>query len=405
MRVLFVHQNFPGQFKYLAPALARSGFTVKALSLRAGVQVEGVDIHTYSLQSSSTPQIHRLARDFESKVIRGEACARAANAIRQSGFIPDVIYAHSGWGEALFLKEVFPESKLIGYFEFFYRAKGQDLGFDPEFPVSAETSWRVSTKNAANLLTLEACDLGITPTQWQRQTYPLPWQSQIEVLHEGVDTDRVRPSLGARVKLGSETFSREDEIITFVARNLEPYRGFHTFMRALPVILEQRPNARVLIVGGCQPGYGDPSSCGRSWQEVMLDEVGDSLDHSRVFFLGAVAYDAFVRVLQVSSVHVYLTYPFVLSWSLLEAMAAECAILASRTGPVEEVIVDGENGVLVDFFDPVNLANRVNELLVHRSERQRLGAAARQTVLDRFDLHHQCLPSQIELIQRLTQNQ
>ena len=401
MRILFVHQNFPGQFKHLAPALARSGATVKAITRRQDGQAEHVDIVSYQAKKGSTPNVHHLSRDFEAKTIRGEACAKAAQALRDAGFVPDVIYAHPGWGDALFLKDVFPDSKLVGYFEFFYRASGLDLGFDPEFPISEEDAWRVRMKNATNLLTLDACDAGISPTQWQKSTYPKRWHSDIEVIHEGIDTDHVRADPATWVQLGSEKFTRDDEIITYVARNLEPYRGFHVFMRALPEILARRPKARVLIVGGSAVSYGKPSPCGRTWKDALMSELGDCLDRERVFFLDAVPYASFLRVLQVSSVHIYLTYPFVLSWSLLEAMAAECAVVASRGGPVEEVINNGENGLLVDFFDRDALVASVCSALDNRNIRRQWGEAARKTIVNRFDLARACLPKQIDFITKI----
>lgn len=401
MRILFVHQNFPGQFVHLARELAARGHEVRALTLNEGVNFPDVELAPYKIRRSQSPDAHWLARDFETKVIRGEACAQAAQQLKAKGFKPDVICAHPGWGEALFLKDVFPSVPLLGYLEYFYRATGQDFGFDPEFPAQPEDAWRVRLKNSMNLQALNTCDALLTPTEWQRCTFPSTWREQIQVIHEGVDTQTIKPAPDAWVQLGDHRYRRDDELITFVARNLEPYRGFHIFMRALPELLRRHPRARVLIVGGDGVSYGLPPGTAENWRTLLLREIGDTLDLSRVFFLGWVSYDAFIRILRVSSVHVYLTYPFVLSWSLLEAMASECAIVGSRTGPVEDAIADRETGLLVGFFDQSALVDAVSELLGDRALRARMGANARQHVQEHFDLRTRCLPDQLALISTL----
>jgi glycosyltransferase involved in cell wall biosynthesis len=412
MRILFVHQNFPGQFKHLAPALARRpGFDVRALVLQQGVppQWEGVRLHTYQTTRGSTPGIHPWVGDIETKAIRGEAAFRAALALRDDGFVPDLIIAHPGWGESLFLKEVWPRARLAIYSELFYHTEGADVGFDPEFtPPDPAYRCRLQLKNAGNLLQFQSADAGISPTHWQADSFPAAFRDKITVIHDGIDCDAVAPNQAARLTLnGNLPLSCDDEIITFVNRNLEPYRGYHVFMRALPELLRRRPKARVLIVGGDGVSYGAPPPEGQSWKAIYLNEIRPQLadaELERVHFLGRIAYDHFIALLQISTVHVYLSYPFVLSWSLLEAMSAGCAIVASDTAPVREAIRSGETGLLVDFFDRAGLVDAVCGLLDMPAERARLGTAARAHARHHYDLRTVCLPAQLAWAMSLLEN-
>lgn len=417
LRLLFIHQNFPGQFKHLAPALAREGHEVLALTLQKVPPSvwNGVRIIPYSVSRGSTPNIHPWLIDFETKVIRGEACMRAMLHLKESGFTPDAIIAHPGWGETLFVKEVWPEVPLGIYCEFFYHIKGADVGFDPEFPIKDPVgeACRLKLKNLNYLLHFEIAKAGIAPTKWQASLFPEPFRSKITVVHDGIDTETLKPNPQASLTIirpdGKKiTLTRSDEIITFVNRNLEPYRGYHIFMRALPKILRLRPKVKVLIVGGDGVSYGappDPARYGkRSWKQIFIDEVRPKISDEaweRVYFLGIIPYESFVALLQVSTVHVYLTYPFVLSWSLLEAMSIGCAIVASNTEPVREVICDGETGFLVDFFDVEGLAERVCELLDDPERRARLGKKAREFVVENYDLKRVCLPKQLAWVEEL----
>jgi glycosyltransferase involved in cell wall biosynthesis len=325
-----------------------------------------------------------------------------------------VIVAHPGWGESLFLQQVWPAARLGIYCEYFYRAEGGDVGFDPEFPsTEPDAVCRLQMKNANYELHFALAHAGLAPTQWQASLFPQPFASRISVIHDGIRTDRVRPDAQARVQLqtanGPLSLGRSDEVITFVNRNLEPYRGYHQFMRALPALLKARPQARVLIIGGNEVSYGaapppGPGGKPQTWREIFLNEVKDQLDLNRVHFVGKVPYADFLLVLQVSTVHVYLTYPFVLSWSLLEAMSAGCAIVASDTAPVREAIRHGETGQLVKFFDTAALAQQVVALCENPAERARLGAQARAFAVENYDLETRCLPRQIEWVAQLAKD-
>lgn len=408
MNILFIHQNFPGQFKFLAPALSGQGHHVVAMTMqKVNVNVwQGVKLVPYTANRGTTPNVHPWVSDFETKTIRGEACFRAALKLKASGFTPDVIIAHPGWGESLFLKDVWPVARLGIYCEFFYHPHGADVGFDPEFPVKdAGEVCRLRLKNLNNLLHFEVADAGISPTHWQADTFPEPFRSRISVVHDGIDTVAVAPDANANLTLnGNITLTKTDEIITFVNRNLEPYRGYHIFMRALPQILECRPKARVLIVGGDDVSYGARAGNGQKWKDIFAREVRPQIidaNWERVHFLGNIPYQQFIPLLQLSTLHVYLTYPFVLSWSLLEAMSAGCAIVASDTRPLREAIRHDDTGRLVDFFDVPGLVSAVCTLLDDAAARARLGANARSFAVNNYDLKTVCLPRQLEWVEGL----
>ncbi|HEY7803957.1 MAG TPA: glycosyltransferase, partial [Orrella sp.] len=287
------------------------------------------------------------------------------------------------------------------YCEFYYADQGTDVGFDPEFAShDPSDACRLRMKNVNNLLHFEVADAGISPTEWQKSTFPLPFREKIDVVHDGIQTDLLKPNANAWLELGPRKLTRTDEIITFVNRNLEPYRGYHIFMRALPKLLKARPNARVLIVGGDGVSYGTSAPAGQTWQQIFLDEVKADIDMSRVHFLGRIPYHHFISLLQISTVHVYLTYPFVLSWSLIEAMSCGCAIVASDTKPVQEAIRHNETGVLTPFFEAGQLADQITRLLDDPIKRQRLGQAARAFAIKHYDLNLVCLPRMLSMIER-----
>lgn len=404
MRVLFVHQNFPGQYLHLARYLgSQPGNEVIFITQRQEGELPGVKKVVYRPRRVVTPQIHHYLRESEAAVLNAQEVARVAADLRQAGFVPDVMLGHNGWGEIWYLRDIFPGSPLVGYFEFFYRLQDADVGFDPTDPVTPDTAPRLRTKNLGNLLGLEAANLGQCPTQWQKSGYPKRYHPILRAMHEGVDSQVVVPDPTARLRIADKEIelAAGEETVTYVARNLEPYRGFHIFMRSLPRILQRRPQARVVIVGGDDVSYGARLPEGRTFKEESLRELKDSVDLSRIHFLGRVPYSTFMKVLQISRVHVYLTYPFVLSWSMLEAMSAGCFVVGSRTPPVEEVIRDCGNGVLVDFFSPNEIADRVVEALEDQRAHQSIRQNARQTILEEYDLCTICLPAHINFVNTL----
>jgi len=404
MKILFTHQNAFGQYLHLARHLASvPSNEVVFITQRPDVEMPGVRMVRYKPRRPVTPQIHHYLADIEAAILNGQEVARVALELKQSGFVPDLMLGHNGWGEIWYLKDVFPNSLLLGYMEFFYRFRGADIGFARGEAEMFDTALRIRTKNLGNLLGLDAIDWGHSPTQWQRSLYPATVQPVISVVHEGINTSHVMPDPLAQLTLsnGNVTVSAGDEIVTYVARNLEPHRGFETFMRSLPKILSQRPRAHVIIVGGDGVSYGRQLPDGQSYKQRMLDEVGPALDMSRVHFLGHVPYSTFVKVLQVSRAHVYLTFPFVLSWSMLEAMSAGCLVIGSRTPPVEEVISHNANGLLADFFAPDEIAQHVIDALSDRRQHDEIRNAARATVINKYDLQRVCLPAQIGLLEHL----
>lgn len=401
MRVLFVHQNFPGQYRHIAPSIARrKGVQVVGLGENAGDALPGVKHIRYKAPPVGHKDTHRYVRRFETAVFRGQHVARACLALKEKGFTPDLICCHPGWGEAIYLKDVFPDAKTLYYFEFYYRSSGADVGFDPPGqPVHIDDACRVRTLNTTHLLSLDSADWGQTPTQWQASRFPEWARARMSVIHEGIDTDAIRRDERAVYTLpDGRTLTAEDEVVSFVARGLEPYRGFHVFMRALPEILARRPKAQVVMVGGEDPHYGAKPKEGGTWKDLLLAELGDRVDRARLHFPGKIPHAELGRLMSVSSAHVYLTYPFVLSWSLLEAMSSSCAIIGSRTAPVQEVITDGETGVLVDFFSPEEVAAAVVRALEKPEEMLPMRAAARRFAREHYDLHRVCLPKHLALV-------
>jgi glycosyltransferase involved in cell wall biosynthesis len=366
MRILVIHQNFPGQFGHLVHAWAkRPGWDVRGLGRETAPGLPGfTQLTRYRLARAGHRQQHPYLRQMEAATLHGQAVARALLAMKQTGFTPDVILAHPGWGETLYVKDVYPNARLIHLCEWYYNSDGADLGFDPEFPISFDDRARIRTWNALHTLNLTLCDAAVSPTHWQRSRHPQIFQPKISVQHEGIATAELGPDATASITTPSGvTLKAGDPVITYAARNLEPYRGFHIFMRALERIQRAHPTCQALIVGGNEVSYGKRPKDAPNWRTKMLQEV--SLDPARTHFLGKVPYAQYLRVLQVSAAHVYLTYPFVLSWSLLEAMGCGAPIIASDTAPVREVLRDRVNSRLVNFFDTNALEQNVQEALEH----------------------------------------
>ena len=402
MKILLMHPNFPAQFLNLCLLLGpHPECEVVYLTAKKEGELPGVRKVLFENAKPSHAQTHPFVHDVESAVRQGQSAYRAALQLKQQGFYPDVILGHSGWGSTLFMRDLFPRAALVGYFEWFYHARGVDLDFDPDNPLTKLGELRIRAINVPFLLDLTACDGGICPTRWQAQQFPKEFQSKLWVCHDGVQTERYVPSPGKRLcfpDLGID-LPENSEVVTYVGRGMETYRGFPQFMQAMASVLKQRPQCHVVIVGAERIAYGGKKPTGyASYKEWAKSEI--DLDWSRVHFTGLLPRNRYLEVLQASSAHIYLSFPFVLSWSMMEAMSAGCLLIGSNTPPVREMIVDGQNGLLVDFYDVAALAERTVEVLSRPQDFAGLRQAARQTILDGYDWHH-LLPKQLDFLQQM----
>jgi glycosyltransferase involved in cell wall biosynthesis len=405
MEFLFLHQNFPGQYRHLSAALAGRGDRVWAIGGPTARAIRGVELHRYDPQpAAAVPTCHPWAADLQTKCLRAEAVGALLEHLLQEGLRPDLVIGHPGWGELLPVPDLLPGVPVLHQVEFVYQLEGGDTGFDPEF---ARPGWRERTRlrlrRAPQLLAFHDLDWGLAPTRWQASTAPSGFRDRLSVIHEGIDTDCIAPVDSAEIRLEKAglVFRPGDEVVSFAARQLEPYRGFHRFLRMLPRLQALRPAAHVLIVGRDGVSYGSTPPAGGSWRAVLLSELEGQLDLSRIHFVGQVPHPVLHDLFRVCGCHVYLTVPFVLSWSLLEAMACGAVVIGSATPPVQEVIEHGRNGLLVDFFDADGLAHTIATVLADPGAHRPLAEAARATVLQRYDLRTVCLPRQLALVDDL----
>ncbi|HYZ20964.1 MAG TPA: glycosyltransferase family 4 protein [Rhodopila sp.] len=406
MKFLFVHQNFPGQFLHIVRHLVASGrHEVLFITEPNPNQMAGVRKVPYVRPVQNNASTHVAARELDNGVRRAEAVFKAGYGLRHLGFEPDIIIGHHGWGEMLNLGDLWPNAPMLGYMEFYYQHDRADVNFDPEFPTDPLEFPRIRAKNAINHIALNLGTPGQTPTQWQLSTYPDWARPSIDLIWEGVDLDLCAPDPAARRKvlqIGGMTIRPTDKLVTYVSRDLEPYRGFHVMMRALPEIMRARKDVKFVLVGGNGVSYGGPPAQGGTWREVMLAELGARLDMERVMFPGRVPYEMHLSLLRRSDAHVYLTYPFVASWSLREALAAGCPIIGSDTEPVREFITHGENGLLTPCLQPKRLAQAVLRLLDDRGLSRTLRGNARAYAEQRLSMQDY-LKQYCSVIERLTE--
>jgi glycosyltransferase involved in cell wall biosynthesis len=402
MKILLMHPNFPAQFLNLCLALGKHpDFEIVYLTAKKEMELPGVRKIYFEPSAEPRPETHHYVHSTEKAVRQGQSAYKAALKLKKAGFVPDIVLGHSGWGSTLFMKDLFPEAAMIGYFEWFYHAHGSDMDFDPEDPITIDAELRARTLNVPFLLDLSACDAGICPTLWQQQQFPPEYRRKLWVCHDGVQCERLVPAAGTKINFPDLKIDLTDakEVITYVGRGMERYRGFPPFMQAMAKVLKRRPDCQVVIVGAERIAYGGKKPVGYdSYKEWAKKEV--DLDWSRVHFTGLLPRNRYLQVLQASSLHVYLTYPFVLSWSMLEAMSCGCLLLASDTPPVREIIVDGENGLLTDFFSVQSIAERAEEALSRQQEYRGIRAAARQTILDSYDWR-KIIPEQVAFLRHM----
>lgn len=406
MQLLLIHHNFPGQFRDLAGAWCAKGHQVLALGERPlDVSLEGLTYLAYGPDPAVDDDGHgsSIDPDLEQAFRRGLRVAQACRELQQQDYSPDAVIVHSSWGEALHLRGVWPEAVLIAYPELFGSPRCLGYGLDPDLaPISPELEACIERKNLLALAAIQAADGVVVPTAFQRSTFPADLQQRLTVIHEGVDTHRVAPNpLCSMTVADALTLRPGDPVVTFASRHLEPLRGIRTLMRALPALLGAHRTVQVLIAGELEgSGYGGASEHPLGYSGALLEELGDRIDRSRVHFLGHLPYPQLLGLFQVSAAHVYLTYPYTLSWSLLEAMACGAAVVGSAGGPVGEVIQHGRNGLMVSFDDAAALAGALHRLLSHPEERRRLGVAARRTVVKGYGLEASA-QSYLELIREL----
>ncbi|MEX0284848.1 MAG: glycosyltransferase family 4 protein [Paracoccaceae bacterium] len=406
MKILFVHQNMPGQYREMVQWLAAQGEheLVFLTQRKDAPSIPGVRTVRYSTHHRPAQDAYGLSKVWEEASGAGFGAAMAARDLeRKDGFKPDIVLGHTGWGELLFFKEVWKDVPILGFFEYFYRAKGGPVGFDPNDKVTDHTPFLLHARNAVPFANIHVVDKGTAPTMWQRDTFPPSFHDKMYVCHDGIRTDKLVPDRNVKLGLGrlDRELTREDEVFTYIARNMEHTRGFHVFMKALPEIQKARPNARVLILGGNDVSYGRKSKHQGGFRGEMEAQVGHLVDWDRVHFLGQVPYSKFCDVIRLSRCHIYLTMPFVLSWSLLEAMSMEATIVASDVLPVREAIEHGKTGMLVDFFDHEALAAQVSDVLAKPDDYAHLGPAARASVVERYDFLTRCLPEHVRQINAL----
>jgi glycosyltransferase involved in cell wall biosynthesis len=405
VKFLFVHQNYPGQFLHITRHLvAAKRHEVVFVTEPNSNEIIGVRKVPYARPKLDISETHIAARELDNGARRAEAVHKTALGLKHLGYKPDIIIGHHGWGEMLNLRDLWPDSPMLGYFEFYYQHDKADVGFDPEFPADPREFPRIRAKNAINHIALNLGGAGQTPTEWQLSTYPDWARPNIDLVWEGVDLATCTPDPSARkntLKVGEMTIRPTDKLITYVSRDLEPYRGFHVMMRALPDLMRARKDVKVVMVGGDGISYGSPPHKGGTWREAMLAEVGKDIDMDRVVFPGRIGYSTYLAALSRSDAHVYLTYPFVASWSLREALAIGCPVIGGDTATVREFITHGENGLLTPSLEPRTLGRAILGLLEDKPFSRTLRANARAYAERRLAMADY-LGSYCDLIGRLT---
>ena len=386
MHVLFVHENFPAQFGQVAVQLARvPGNRCTFVSSRSPGPVPGIEHIQYKTAGGAQQSTHFCSRTFENQTWSSHALYEA---MRQRPDIrPDLIVAHSGFVSSLFLRELYPQTPQIGYFEYFYRTHDSDVDFRHDLQLLSDNELlRCRARNAQLLLDLHNCDAGYTPTQFQRAQLPQEYQPKVRQIFDGIDIGFWKQSaLGSRTYQGI-TIPADSRMVTYVSRGFESLRGFDIFLQAADRICRARPDVHVVVVGEDRVCYGGDSKFigQQTFKEWTINKYRPDL--SRIHFVGRLPPDQLVNLFSISDVHLYLTGPFVLSWSLMNALSCSCVVLASDTAPVREVIQQGQTGLLADFFDVEAFTETALRVLKSPDEFRHLGIAGRQLIESRYSL-------------------
>ncbi|MFO0850512.1 MAG: glycosyltransferase [Gemmataceae bacterium] len=394
MHVLFYHQNFPAQFGHIARVLAaRPGWRVTCVSKDGPPEAPGVTRILYKPAGGATDRTHYCARTFENQVAHSHGLFQALAA--RPDIRPDLVVGHSGFGSTLYLRELY-DCPQISYFEYFYRIAGSDLDFRPDVQTDTLDKLRARTRNAGLLLDLDNCDAGYSPTRWQRDKLPAVYHPKVRVIFDGVDTNVWQPGPKTPRTAGRFTFPDGLKLVTYAARGLESVRGFDIFMKFAKALGQRRDDVRFVVVGSDRICYGgdEKRTGGKSYKQWILDQ--DQYDLTRFAFLGQVPPTTLARLFQLSDLHVYLTVPFVLSWSLFDALACGATVLASDTGPVRDLVTHGKTGLLHDFFDPEGMAAAADKVLSDPAQYAPLGAAGADLIRERYSLDV-CLPQLVGL--------
>jgi glycosyltransferase involved in cell wall biosynthesis len=396
MHILFIHQNHPAQFGHVAAYLVRQhGHRCTFVTEKRAGLVDGVECVPYQLRGGATERTHFCSRSFENAVWHSHAVHDALE--KRPDLRPDLVVAHSGFFSSVFLRELY-DCPIVNYFEYFYRTKGSDMDFRPDFPVKPLSRLRARARNATLLLDLENCDLGYSPTRWQRDRLPGIFHDKVRVVFDGIDTNLWRPQPGLPRRVGDRTFPGDVKIVTYVARGMESMRGFDLFMRVANVLCRRRRDVVFVVVGQDRVCYGgDQEVTGqKTFKEWVLGR--EQYDLSRFVFTGLLPTAELAKLFALTDLHLYWTVPFVLSWSLMDALACGATVLASDTAPVREMIEPGRNGLLADFFDVDGWAAAAGRVLDAPQDFRHLGAAGAAMIRERYSLEV-CLPQMVQLYQ------
>jgi glycosyltransferase involved in cell wall biosynthesis len=394
MRILLAHPNFPSQLRSIAAVLGSNpNHDVRFLTMAENGDLPGVKKILYKPKREPAKETHHYIRPFEQAILQGQGAYEAMLQEKNNGYIPDLIFGHAGWGGTLFMKDLFPRTPMALNFEWYYKSHGTDCDFDPSDPVTADDEARIRIKNACLLSEYASCDAGLCPTRFQYEQWPEHLRHKMIISHEGIDTNFFKPDPEAKLIIPQPTPDNPDnkldlsgcnEIVTYATRGMEPYRGFPQFIEAAHLLIKQRPNVRIVIAGDDRVAYGKSAPEGTTYKKMMLEKF--PLPEDRVHFVGSLPYGEYVKLIKCTHAHVYLTRPFVLSWSMLEAMSCEGLVIASDTAPVQEVITNGINGLLVDFFRPDQLAQTISNVLDRPNDFAQMRKKARETVVAKYDL-------------------